>query len=170
MFDSADQTEHISTVLAQSLGGHIATKNAAPGENVTSRLIAHPAGLDVLEVMQQRLTLYGAGIEPTTNLIANTLWLMFNDPRFLAGTDVFGVPIKEAVTEVEITDPPMANCCLSFPPAGVEVDWIWPPGNQPVVISMASCNNDPAVNTGAGGFLRADCGPGYSAGPHQFPA
>ncbi|MEU6562599.1 cytochrome P450 [Nocardia nova] len=169
MFESTEHTEHINTVLGRSLGGHIATQKEQPGDDVTSRLIAHSTSLDDIELLHQLVTLYGAGIEPTTNLIANTLWLMFNDPRFVAGGDGFGVPIKEAVTEIEITDPPMANYCLSFPPAGTEVDGIWLPADQPVVISMASCNNDPAVNDGSREFLRADWGLGYSAGPHQCP-
>ncbi|WP_245560547.1 MULTISPECIES: cytochrome P450 [Nocardia] len=169
MFESTEDTEQVNKVLGQSLGGHIAAKKAAPGDDVTSRLIAHHTGLDDVELIHQLVTLYGAGIEPTTNLLANTLRLIFNDPRFVAGGDGFGVPIREAVTENEITDPPMANYCLSYPPAGVTVDGIWLPAHQPVVISMASCNNDPAVNTGDGEYLQAGWGLGYSAGPHQCP-
>ncbi|PPJ36414.1 cytochrome P450 [Nocardia nova] len=168
MFESTEHTEHVNRVLGQSLGGHIDTKKAAPADDVTSRLITHPSGLDDTELLHQLVTLYGAGFEPTSNLIANTLRLMYNDPRFMAGNG-FAVPISEAITEIEINDPVMANYCLSYPPARVEVDGIWLPADQPVVISMASCNNDPAVNTGEGGYLKADWGLGYSAGPHQCP-
>ncbi|WP_157120941.1 cytochrome P450 [Nocardia miyunensis] len=168
MFESTEHTEQVNTVLSRSLGGHIAAKQSTPGKDVTSRLIAHPTGLDPVELIQQLVTLYGAGIEPTVNLMANTLRLIYTDPRFLARHDGF-LPIGEAVTENEIADPPMANYCLSYPPAGVTVDRIWLPAHQPVVISMASCNNDPAVNKGGGDYLHAGWGLAYSAGPHKCP-
>lgn len=41
-------------------------------------------GLSDEEIIHQLVTLYGAGIEPVTNLIANTLWLMLTDSRFVA--------------------------------------------------------------------------------------
>ncbi|MGF6884914.1 cytochrome P450 [Nocardia sp. GAS34] len=169
MFESTEHTEQVNMVLGRSLGGHIAAKEAVPGNDVTSRLIAHDTGLDDEELVNQLVTLFGAGLEPTTNLLANTLLLIFTDPRFMANGDGFGVPIREAVTEIEITDPPMANYCLSYPPAGVDVDGIWLPAHQPVVISMASCNNDPAIAGVDGKYLQAGWGLGYSAGPHQCP-
>jgi len=169
MFESTEHTEQVNTVLGRSLGGHIAAKKAVPGNDVTSRLIAHHADLDDVELINQLVTLYGAGIEPMTNLIANTLLLMFTDPRFVAGHDGFGVPIREAITEIEVNDPPMANYCLSYPPAGLTVDGIWLPADQPVVISMAACNNDAAVTKGNGEYLQSGWGLAYSAGPHRCP-
>ncbi len=167
MFESTELTEQVNTVLGRSLGGHIAAKTTTPGNDVTSRLIAHHTGLDGVELIQQLVTLYGAGIEPTVNLMANTLRRIYADPKYLARHDGF-LPIGEAVTETEIVDPPMANYCISFPRAGMTIDGIWLPAHQPVVISMASCNNDPTVNKG-GNYLHAGWGLGYSAGPHQCP-
>ncbi|WP_433599188.1 hypothetical protein ACQPXH_26495 [Nocardia sp. CA-135953] len=45
-------------------------------------MLYQPAGLDDNELVHQLATLYGPGIQPQRNLIANTLLLMRTDDRF----------------------------------------------------------------------------------------
>lgn len=163
MFESTD-TEHVNQMLGDALGQLIAMKRVRPGDDITTRLLAHKPPLSDEELINQLVTLYGAGIEPTVNLIVNTLLMMLTDDRFACGAAGFGAPTIDAVNEILIYDPPMANYCLSYPPQPINKGGVWLPANKPVVISMAACNNDPEVNNGK--FFHADWGLAFSTGKH----
>ncbi|MFD0361358.1 cytochrome P450 [Nocardia sp. GCM10030253] len=143
-------------------------KRAEPGDDVTTRMVQHPAGLSDTEMVHQLATLYGAGIEPQQNLIVNTLLLILTDERF--GDDVLGgsLSTRDALDEVLFTDPPMANFCISFPRQPILIDGVWLPAHQPVVISMAACNNDPEISTVQHSGNRSHLA--WGAGPHVCPA
>nr|WP_232851652.1 cytochrome P450 [Nocardia acididurans] len=143
-------------------------KRAEPGEDVTTRMLRHPANLTDTEMVHQLATLYGAGIEPQQNLIVNTLLLMLVDDRF--GDSVLGgtLATRDALDEVLFDDPPMANFCISFPRQPVFLEDTWLPAHQPVVISMAACNTDPAIRTGDFAGNRSHLA--WGAGPHACPA
>ena len=162
--DAEAGNEMLTTALAEL----VAAKRAAPQADVTSRLITHEAGLDDVEMIHQLVTLYGAGIEPLTNLVLNTLVLMLSDDRF-AG-DVLGgsLSTRDALDEVLFKDPPMANYCVSYPPQPILIEDVWLPAHQPVLISMSGCNNDPAIDAGA--RLDNSSHLAWSIGPHACPA
>ncbi|MET7769564.1 cytochrome P450 [Nocardia sp. NPDC005366] len=143
-------------------------KRAEPGDDVTSRMIQHPAGLSDMEIVHQLSTLYGAGIEPQQNLIVNALLLILTDERF--GDSVLGgsLSTREAIDEVLFNDPPMANFCISFPRQPILIDDVWLPANQPVVISIAACNNDPEIAADQYAGNRSHLA--WGAGPHACPA
>ncbi|MFI7664804.1 cytochrome P450 [Nocardia sp. NPDC049526] len=166
MFESTD-TAHVNEMLGRALGQLIAMKRTQPGNDITTRLLTHQPPLSDEEMVNQVITLYGAGIEPTVNLIANTLLMMLTDDRFVCGATGFGAPTIDAINDILVYDPPMANYCLSFPPQPINKGGVWLPANKPVVISMAACNNDPAVNNGE--FLHADWGLAFSTGNHACP-
>jgi cytochrome P450 len=143
-------------------------KRAEPGDDVTTRMLQHPAGLSDTEMVHQLGTLYGAGIEPQQNLIVNTLLLILTDERF--GGSVLGgsLSTRDALDEVLFTDPPMANFCISFPRQPILIDGVWLPAHQPVVISMAACNNDPEISADQYAGNRSHLA--WGAGPHVCPA
>ncbi|MEU6580450.1 cytochrome P450 [Nocardia sp. NPDC046763] len=146
----------------------VVLKRAQPGDDVVSRLIAHPAELTDEEMIHQIATLYGAGIEPEQNLIVNTLRLMLTDTRFAGSLLGGSMSTRGALDEVLFTDPPGANYCVSYPRHPILVDGVWLPAHQPVVVSMAACNNDPAV--GAREFTDNRAHLAWSVGPHACPA
>ncbi|MFI5779390.1 cytochrome P450 [Nocardia sp. NPDC051570] len=143
-------------------------KRTRPGDDVVSRLVADPAELSDEEMLHQIVTLYGAGIEPQRNLITNTLVLMLTDERFAGGLLGGALSSRDALDEVLFTDPPGANYCVSYPRQPILIDDVWLPAHQPVVISMAACNNDPAV--GAREFIDNRSHLAWSIGPHACPA
>ncbi|MBF6063931.1 cytochrome P450 [Nocardia terpenica] len=143
-------------------------KRSRPGEDIVSRLVAHPTRLSDEELSHQIVTLYGAGIEPQRNLIANALRLLLTDDRFASGVHGGSLPTHDALDEVLFTDPPGANYCVSYPRQPIVVDDVWLPAHQPVVVSMAACNNDPAV--GAREFTDNRSHLAWSVGPHSCPA
>lgn len=154
-------------MLAQAVSELVALRRSRPAEDVTSRLIADPARLDDTEMAHQLVTLYGAGIEPLTNLITNTLLKILTDEDFSATVHSAGASVREVLDTVLYRDPPLANYCITYPPQPVRLDGILLPAHQPVVISMAACNNDPALEGGGSGD-RAHLS--WSTGPHACPA
>ncbi|WP_245550995.1 cytochrome P450 [Nocardia paucivorans] len=143
-------------------------KRAEPGDDVTSRLIQHPNGLTDEEMVHQLITIYGAGIEPVQNLIINTLLLMMTDSRFAANILDGSLATRDALEEVLFTDPPMANYCISYPRQPIFIDGVWLPAHQPVVISMAACNNDPTIR--GADFTDNRSHLAWGVGPHACPA
>lgn len=156
-----------NAVIHTAMHTLIATKRATPAHDLPSWLMADPAALDDAEIAHATTMLYTAGTEPTWNLIANTLLLMTTDPRF--GSDLLGgaLSARDAIDEALFADPPIANSCLSYPRQPQLLGDTWLPEHQPVMISLAGCNDDPAVNgerTGNRSHLA------WGAGPHACPA
>ncbi|MGQ4619002.1 cytochrome P450 [Nocardia sp. R7R-8] len=167
-FDSGPDTAHAMTTLKKALTELIRLKRTCPGDDITSRLAHHPANLTDGELLAQLMSFYGAGIEPTRNLITNTLLLMLTDDRFGGGLLSGALSTRDALDEVLFTDPPMANFCPSYPRQPIMVDDTWIPAEQPVLISLAACNRDPAIagndRTGNRSHLA------WGAGSHVCPA
>ncbi|MBF6176497.1 cytochrome P450 [Nocardia blacklockiae] len=162
------EAERGNEILTQSLIELVAYKRAHPGDDVISRLLAHPVGLDDTEMIHQLVTLYGAGIEAQQNLIVNTLLLMMTDDRFAGSLLGGSLSTRDALDEVLFTDPPMANYCITYPRQPILIDDVWLPAHHPVIISMAGANNDPAV--GAREFTDNRSHLAWSVGPHACPA
>ncbi|MEV6561530.1 cytochrome P450 [Nocardia sp. NPDC051756] len=163
-----DNAAEGNQLLSAALMDLVEHKRAAPGEDVTTRLLTHQVALDDLELVHQLVVLYGAGIEPLQNLILNALLLILDDDRF--GGDLLGgsLSTRDALDEVLFTDPPMANFCITYPRQPVLIDEVWLPAHQPVVISMAAANNDPAIRADDRTGNRSHLA--WSAGPHACPA
>ncbi|MFE7269393.1 cytochrome P450 [Streptomyces sp. NPDC057623] len=160
--------EEGNAMLGQALAELVALKRHHPGMDITTDLLMHPVGLNDVEMLHQLVTLYGAGIEPLTNLIVNTLRLMLSDERYSGDLLRGSLSVRDALDELLFVDPPLANFCVSYPPAPVEVDGVLLPAHQPVVISMAACNNDPAIVSAYFSGNRSHLT--WSAGPHACPA
>ncbi|MGO4616741.1 cytochrome P450 [Nocardia sp. 2YAB30] len=160
--------ENGNKTLAEALTRLILLKRAEPGDDVTTRIMQHPAELSDTEMVYQLSTLYGAGIEPQQNLIVNTLLLILTDERF--GGSVLGgsLSTRDALDEVLFNDPPMANFCISFPKQPILIDDFWLPAHQPVLISMTACNTDPAIGSDQYAGNRAHLA--FGGGPHRCPA
>ncbi|MBF6466866.1 cytochrome P450 [Nocardia beijingensis] len=167
IFEGVD-AERGNKMLIDSLGELTVLKRAEPGDDITTRMLRHPSGLSDTEMVHQLGTLYGAGIEPQQNLIVNTLLLILTDERF--GGSVLGgsLSTRDALDEVLFNDPPMANFCCSFPKQPILIDDVWLPAHQPVVISIAACNTDPAIRAERYAGNRAHLA--FGGGPHACPA
>lgn len=167
IFEGVD-AEAGNAMLAGALAELVVLKREHPADDITSRLLHHEAGLDLTEMVHQLATLYGAGIEPQQNLIANALLLILTDERFSGDVLDGNLTVRDALDEVLYQDPPMANYAISYPPYPVQIDGVWLPAHQPVVISMSACNNDPAIASDQRAGNRAHLA--WSAGPHACPA
>jgi cytochrome P450 len=75
---------------------------------------------------------------------------------------------RDAIDEVLFNDPPLANVCATYPLQPILLDNTWLPAHQLVLISLAGCNNDPAIGGGDRTGNRSHLA--WSAGPHACPA
>lgn len=169
LFDSVDENAARGMeVLSGALFELIELKRREPGNDMVTRLLQHNAALDDTEMLANIISLYGAGLEPQQNLIINTLRLILTDERF-AG-DVLGgtLSTRDALDEVLFNDPPMANFPTSYPRQPMLIGDTWLPAHQPVIISLAACNNDPAIAGGERIGNRSHLA--WSLGPHACPA
>ncbi|MGF6885560.1 cytochrome P450 [Nocardia sp. GAS34] len=167
MFEGVD-AELGNQVFAEAMMELIALKRAAPGDDVTTRLLQHPSRLDEMEILHQVLNFHAAALELQQNLIANTLLLILTSAGIGDGVLSGSLSTRDALDEVLFNDPPLANHLISYPRHPILVDGIWLPAHQPVVISMAACNNDPAIRTDDLVGNRSHLA--WGAGPHRCPA
>lgn len=155
-------------MFTQAARDLVALKRARPGADLTSWMIAHPAGLTDEEVGEQIGLLMATGTAPVADLITNALHLLLSDERF--GGDLSGgsIPIEDALDEVLWTDPPIANFGFTYPVHDVEREGHVMPADQPVAIAYKAVNTDPSKRTDQRTGNRAHLA--FSAGPHTCPA
>ncbi|MGW0252095.1 cytochrome P450 [Nocardia goodfellowii] len=173
MFEAGEGAAAGAAMVANALGDLVALKRVDPGQDVTSVMLAHPVNLSDIEMIHQLVTLYAAGIEPQVHLIANCLRLMLTDDRFAGNLVAGSLHNRDALDEVLFTDPPLSNYCISYPRHPVLLDGVWLPADQPVLISIAACNADPAITHAAAEITTGTYNAShlaFSAGPHACPA
>lgn len=144
----------------------VTLKRREPGDDVTSWLVQHPAGLRDEELKDQLVLLMGAGIEPERNLIGNALLLLLSEDGTERGG---GMLIEDALDHVLWNNPPIANYATHFPVQDVDLGGTRVAANSPVLISFAAANSDPALTEAR---LTASKGAhlAWGAGPHACPA
>lgn len=121
MFEGTDAAAG-NALFAEALAELVNLKRFDPGADVTSELVAHEADLTDEELVQQLVTIYGAGIEPLTNLIANTLVLMLIDDRYMGEA---ALTTRDALNELLFMDPPLANFSITYPAQPSRVEGVW---------------------------------------------
>lgn len=143
----------------------IALKRRQPGDDVTSWLIQHPAGLTDEELKDQLVMLMGAGVEPERNLIGNALVLLLSG----TGGRQSGMLIEEALDHVLWNQTPIANYATHYPVQDVDLGGHVVEAGTPVVISFAGANSDPALAE-ARRIRSRGAHLAWGAGPHACPA
>ncbi|WP_245718277.1 cytochrome P450 [Nocardia miyunensis] len=143
-------------------------KRSQPADDAVTRMLQHPAALSDEEILHQINSQYGAGIEIQQTLIANCLLRILSHGS--VGDSLLGgsISTRDALDEVLFTDPPMANFLLTYPRQPILIDEVWLPANQPVVISIAACNNDPRVQSNDRRGNRSHLS--WGLGNHSCPA
>ncbi|MEV8437871.1 cytochrome P450 [Actinosynnema sp. NPDC051121] len=167
IFDLVDP-EKANAELTRCMLELVALKRQRPDQDMPSWMMAHPARLTDEELIHQLILLMGAGTEPEQNLIANGIRLLLADDRFAGNLSGGSLPVEEALDEVLWTDPPMANYSAGYPVEDVDFAGVRLPAAEPVVISFAAANNDPALAAQQRSGNRAHLA--WSAGVHSCPA
>jgi cytochrome P450 len=168
IFDGEDVLRS-NAELTSCLMELVALKRRQPGEDITSWLIQHPAGLLDEELKDQLVVLMGAGVEPQRNLIANALLLLLSTE--VPGPDPggSGMLVEDALNEVLWDNSPIANYATHYPIRDVELGDMVLRAGTPVLISLGAANSDPAL-TDARRTLSKGAHLAWGAGPHVCPA
>ncbi|MYV57102.1 cytochrome P450 [Streptomyces sp. SID3212] len=163
IFDGVD-AEKANEVLSESLFELVALKRAQPGDDVTSWLMQHEAGLNDEEMIHQLVLLIGAGTEPTQNIISSTLRLLLSEDK--RGD---GMLVEDAINDVLWNGPPIANYAVHYPVFDVDLSGSRLDAGNPVLISFAAANSDPGLSASRQ-TLSKRAHLAWGAGPHACPA
>lgn len=168
LFDGDDPVKAESE-LDRTMQELVDYKRGAPGDDVVSALMAGRAQLSVEELKHTVLMLMGAGSEPSANLIGGALVELLTNEDLSEGLAGGTVAVDAAIDEILWRRPPMSNFCVSYPVRPYPLHGqVLPPG-EPVVVSLAAANADPA----AAGPLSAHTGNrahlAFSTGAHGCP-
>ncbi|MFD6423225.1 cytochrome P450 [Streptomyces sp. NPDC060198] len=155
--------------LTECLMELVALKRRQPGEDITSWLIQHPAGLSDEELKDQLVMLMGAGVEPERNLIANALLAMLSGDQGQNGHRGGGLLVEDAIDGVLWNNPPIANYATHYPVQDVDLNGMILLAGTPVLISFAAANSDPDLNA-ARETMAKGAHLAWGAGPHVCPA
>ena len=100
MMDSAANAAAAYADLVAVVAGLVAERRVRPGRDLTTYLLAHPAGLDDDEAVRQITLIISAGHDPTTNLIGNALLRMLSDTGYGGSLHGGAMTAREAIDEV----------------------------------------------------------------------
>ncbi|MGW2126243.1 cytochrome P450 [Streptomyces sp. SM1] len=120
-------------------------KRAAPGPDVTSRMLTDPAGLTDEEIVQDLISVIAAAQQPTANWICNTLRLLLTDERFAVNVSGGRLSVGEALNEVLWLDTPTQNFIGRWAVRDVRLGGRQIRAGDCLVLGLAAANTDPQI-------------------------
>ncbi|WP_371650481.1 MULTISPECIES: cytochrome P450 [unclassified Streptomyces] len=116
----------------------VAAKSERRGDDLTSRLLDHPAALTPEEVTWQVFLTLGAGHEPTANLVSNALSRILGNPAYYSTLTSGSRPVTDAVAEVLRYETPLSNYGIHFARESLSFHGVWIQAAVPVVVSFGA--------------------------------
>ncbi|MEV7188034.1 cytochrome P450 [Kitasatospora sp. NPDC093102] len=148
----------------------IAIRRDNPGDDLTSRLLAHPAGLTEDEVMEHLRVVLLTANETTVNLIADSLKMVLTDPRFRAHLSGGQMTLGEALDQVLWDSPPMSLVAGRWATADTELGGQQVRAGDLLLLGLAAGNVDPVVRPDPAAPLYGNRSHlSFGAGPHECP-
>ncbi|MFD8786060.1 cytochrome P450 [Kitasatospora sp. NPDC059599] len=172
--DSSAQSQRAGAEFQAILVDLVRRRRAAPSADLTSWLLAHPAGLTDEEAVHHLVVLMVAGNETSINWTGNTLRLLLTDRRFRATLTGGRLTVSDALEEVLWRDPPTQNFPGRWATGDTVLGGQYISAGDMLVLGLAAANADPAaqgVSAAAQGSLggnRAHLA--WGAGRHVCPA
>ncbi|MFI1017718.1 cytochrome P450 [Streptomyces sp. NPDC020965] len=120
-------------------------KRTAPGPDVTSRMLSHPAGLTDEEIVQDLISVIAAAQQPTANWICNTLRLLLTDDRFALNVSGGRLSVGQALNEVLWLDTPTQNFIGRWAVRDTQLGGRQIRAGDCVVLGLAAANTDPQI-------------------------
>ncbi|MGW6939164.1 cytochrome P450 [Streptomyces xanthophaeus] len=110
LFKGTETSLASNAYVLKTLEQLVVDKHAAPGQDIASVLLAHPAGLTDEEVQHHLRLILLAGYETTSNLMSNVMRMVVTDPRFRGSLAGGQMTLPEAVEQVLWDEPPLMVC------------------------------------------------------------
>jgi cytochrome P450 len=141
-----------------------------PGPDVASRMLAHPAGMEDEEIVQDLISIMAAGQQPTSNWIGNTLRLMLTDDRFAVTLSGGRRSVGQALNEVLWADTPTQNFIGRWAAKDTVLAGRQIAEGDCVVLGLAAANTDPEVQPDfSAGSVGNQAHLSFSHGEHRCP-
>ncbi|MGW2252757.1 cytochrome P450 [Kitasatospora sp. NPDC001660] len=148
----------------------VRSKAEHPGEDVTSRLLAHPVGLDHDEIMRDLRVLLISGHQPSSYWISNALRLMLTDERFSASLAGGRRSIAQALNEALWEDTPVQIFAGRWAAQDTQLGGQRIAAGDMVLLGFAGANGDPLVRQPDGRPAEGNrAHMSYSYGEHGCP-
>ncbi|MEQ4720632.1 cytochrome P450 [Nonomuraea sp. B19D2] len=158
-----------SDAFSRYMNELVQSKYAQRGDDLTSWIIDHPAGLQNEELTQAIVLVVAASFDPMANLISNTISRMVSDDRYYSSLTNGALSTYDALMEALRVEPAIANFGPYFVRQPVHFHGTWIQPAELVLVSYAAANTEP---TNIPEEMRSDGGAylGFGAGPHRCPA
>ncbi|MGA6174001.1 cytochrome P450 [Streptomyces sp. NPDC012600] len=144
-------------------------KRAAPGPDVTSRMVTHGAGLTDEEIVQDLISVIAAAQQPTANWICNTLRLLLTDERFAVNVSGGRLSVGEALNEVLWLDTPTQNFIGRWAVRDTQLGGRHIRAGDCLVLGLAAANTDPLLWPDAYVGAENAAHLSFSSGEHRCP-
>ncbi|GGZ55433.1 cytochrome P450 [Streptomyces inusitatus] len=131
--------------VAERIQRLVKEKRAAPGPDVTSRMLTHPAGLTDEEIVQDLISIIAAAQQPTANWICNSLRLLLTDDRFALNVSGGRLSVGQALNEVLWLDTPTQNFIGRWAVRDTQLGGRQIRAGDCLVLGLAAANTDPQI-------------------------
>ncbi|MFC8943030.1 cytochrome P450, partial [Streptomyces griseoincarnatus] len=125
----------------------VATRRAAPGEDLTTSLVNHPSHANDAEVMASIGVMFNLGHDAEIAWIASTLHMILTDPAFAARVHRGRLDLYESLDEVSRRNPPAPHVLPRFARQDCELGGRRIAFGDAVVPAIAAANADRAVRS-----------------------
>jgi len=135
--------------VVELLGRLVATKQDAPGDDLTSALVSARDGderLDEQELLSTIFQLIVAGHDTVSSLIGNAVVALLRNPDELAKLRAEPERVAGTVEEILRYDPPAPHATFRFAREPVEIGGVTIPAGAQVIVNLAAANRDPGLN------------------------
>ncbi|WP_354641769.1 cytochrome P450 [Kitasatospora camelliae] len=171
--DSSDKSVPANAEFQAILADLVRSRRERPGADLTSWLLAHPAGMTDEEAVHHLVVILVAGNETTINWTGNTLRLLLTDRRFRATLTGGRLTVSDALEEVLWRDPPTQNFPGRWATSDTVLGGQYISAGDMLVLGLAAANADPSVQSPeglAGNRAHLAWGAGRHVCPAQHPA
>ncbi|MGW6360879.1 cytochrome P450 [Streptomyces sp. NPDC055092] len=144
-------------------------KRESPGPDVTSRMLAHPAGLTDEEVVQDLISVIAAAQQPTANWVCNTLRLLLTDERFALNVSGGRLSVGQALNEVLWLDTPTQNFIGRWAVRDTQLGGRQIRAGDCLVLGLAAANTDPQIWPDSQVGAENSAHLSFSNGEHRCP-
>ncbi|MEE1928456.1 cytochrome P450 [Streptomyces sp. TRM 70351] len=165
--DSVNASRRMGAILMRL----IEEKRRAPGDDVTSALLRHPARLSDEEVLHNLVVMFVAGNQTTVNWIATTLRILLTDPGFRSSLAGGRLSVDDALDLVLWRFPPTQNFPARYATRDLRFGGQDVRAGDMLILGLAAANTDPEVLPPGGRPVVGNRSHlAFGAGPHTCPA
>ncbi|MFF0544150.1 cytochrome P450 [Nocardia thailandica] len=131
--------------FGEAMGRLLAAKKEYPGDDLVSRMLAHPMPFSDEEYVQDMMAVVAAGQLPTADWIGNAVRLMLTDDRFAAALGGARAGVGQAMDEVLWEDTPTQILAGRWAARDTRLGAQSLRAGDMLLLGLAGANSDPHI-------------------------